>query len=111
KEHFFFYHEKQFSAGKAGAKLGIPRSAAYSWLKKDENDPSDKFQKQCECETRHSALSEMDPALWPKGRSRCVDGLGYDWRDEERLIMEHRMDDTKSAYQRRWMTVWNRSVA
>ncbi|ORE15165.1 hypothetical protein BCV71DRAFT_185906 [Rhizopus microsporus] len=46
KEHFFFYHEKQFSAGKAGAKLGIPRSAAYSWLKKDENDPSDKFQKQ-----------------------------------------------------------------
>ncbi|ORE03186.1 hypothetical protein BCV72DRAFT_213736, partial [Rhizopus microsporus var. microsporus] len=41
---FLFYHEKQLSAGKFGAKLGISRSIAYNWPKKDENGPSDKIQ-------------------------------------------------------------------
>ncbi|ORY94092.1 hypothetical protein BCR43DRAFT_551887 [Syncephalastrum racemosum] len=45
KEQFFFlYHEKHLTAGKAAAKLGIPRSTAYSWLKKDEEEPSDEVQ-------------------------------------------------------------------
>lgn len=38
------YHEKQLTAGKAAAKLGIPRSTAYSWVQKDENNPSDEIQ-------------------------------------------------------------------
>lgn len=45
KEQFFFlYHEKLLTAGKAAAKLGIPRSTAYTWVKKNEEEPSDEIQ-------------------------------------------------------------------